>query len=121
MIDKLDEIFMMQKAFDDELMQRRHLEHISFDEWMQKETLAMVSELCEMLMETNFKWWKNPKEVNMDAVQEELVDVLHFFVSICLKAGMTADDLHRLYLAKNKENFDRQHGKSKKPGYAVIE
>ena len=22
---------------------------------------------------------------------------------------------------KNKENFDRQHGKSKKPGYAVIE
>ena len=120
-MDKLDEIFALQGQFDAELLERRNLSHITYDEWMQKETLALISELCEMLRETNFKWWKNPQENNMDAVREELVDVLHFFVSICLKAGMTADDLHRLYLAKNKENFDRQHGKSKKPGYAVIE
>lgn len=120
-MDKLEEIFFMQGAFDRELLEKRHLENISFDEWMQKETLAIVSELCEMLRETNFKWWKNPKETNMDAVKEELVDVLHFFVSMCIKSGMDAQELHMRYLGKNKENFDRQHGKTDRDGYAIPE
>ena len=120
-MDKLDEIFALQGQFDAELLERRNLSHITYDEWMQKETLALIGELCEMLRETNFKWWKNPQENNMDAVREELVDVLHFFVSMCIKSGMTSADLHRLYLAKNQENFDRQHGKSQKPGYALQE
>ena len=62
---------------------------------------------------------RTPKEVDMEAVKEEMVDVLHFFVSMCLKTGMDADELHRRYLEKNKENFDRQHGRSQKPGYAL--
>lgn len=117
-MDKLDEIFALQKAFDDELKDRRNIEY-TFDEWMQKETLAIISELCEMLRETSFKWWKNAQETNMDAVKEELVDVLHFFASMCMKAGMDADELHRRYLEKNKVNFDRQNGKTDKEGYAV--
>lgn len=117
-MDKLDEIFLMQLSFDTELVQTRGLDY-SFDDWMQKETLALVSELCEMLRETNFKWWKNPRETNMEAVKEEMVDVLHFFVSMCLKTGMDAKELHARYLAKNKENFDRQRGKSGKEGYAL--
>ncbi|MBE5780956.1 MAG: dUTPase [Clostridiales bacterium] len=120
-MDKLSEIFMMQTAFDDELIERRHLESITMEEWMQKETIALIAELMEMLSEVNYKWWKNPKEINMDAVKEELVDVLHFFVSMCHKAGMDADELHARYLEKNKENFDRQHGRSKKPGYEVLD
>ena len=120
-MDKLDEIFALQGQFDAELLERRNLSHITYDEWMQKETLALISELCEMLRETNFKWWKNPQENNMDAVREELVDVLHFYVSMCLKAGMDADELFRRYLAKNEENFRRQQGKSEKKGYDVSE
>lgn len=118
-MDKLEQIFQMQLAFDTELAQKRKLEHIAFEDWMQKETIALIAELCEMLNETNFKWWKNPREIDMAAVKEELVDVLHFFVSMCLKTGMDAAELHALYLAKNKENFDRQHGLSAKTGYAV--
>ncbi|NLV59791.1 MAG: dUTPase, partial [Clostridiales bacterium] len=53
------------------------------------------------------------------AVQEELSDILHFFVSMCLEAGMTAEDLYRTYVGKNQENVLRQEGKSTKPGYAV--
>jgi len=45
------------------------------------------------------------------------VDILHFFVSMCLKTGMDADELYRRYLEKNKENFARQHGTSEKKGY----
>ena len=90
-MDKLSEIFMMQQAFDTELVERRHLNGISMEEWMQKETIALIAELMEMLGEVNYKWWKNPKEVDMEAVKEEMVDVLHFFVSMCLKTGMDAD------------------------------
>ena len=98
-MDRLDEIFRMQKALNDDIIARRHLEGISDTEWIQKQTLAMLSEMAEVLDEVNFKWWKNPKPVKHDALCEELVDVLHFYVSMCLKAGMDADELFRRYLA----------------------
>ena len=118
-MDRLDEIFRMQKALNDDIIARRHLEGISDTEWIQKQTLAMLSEMAELLNEVNFKWWKNPKPVDDHAVKEELVDILHFFVSMCIKTGMDGEELYRRYLDKNKENFDRQHGKSQKPGYEV--
>nr|WP_122011580.1 dUTPase [Maliibacterium massiliense] len=120
-MDKLEEIFMMQQQFDTTLAKQRHLEDIPAEVWIQKETLAMLSELAELIDEVNFKWWKNPKEIDPRAVKGELVDILHFFVSMCLKMGMTAAELHAMYLEKNKENFERQQGKSSKPGYAVEE
>lgn len=116
--DKLDTIFRLQSMFDSELADRRGLHDIPPEVWIQKETLAMISELAELIDEVNFKWWKNEKPVNEQRVKEELVDILHFFVSMCLKMDMTAQELHDMYMEKNKENFDRQHGRSDKPGYA---
>ena len=118
-MDKLETIFQYQAMFDNELKERRHLHHITMEEWIQKETLALISELSELIDEVNFKWWKNPKPVNLELVKGELVDILHFFVSMCLKTGMDAEELAARYLAKNKENFDRQHGRSEKKGYEV--
>ena len=120
-MDKLDAIFHYQNLFDTELMQKRGLAGISMEQWIQKETLAMISELGELIDEVNFKWWKNPKEVDANAVKEELVDILHFFVSMCLKAGMDAEELYLRYLQKNRENFDRQRGLSHKKGYEAPE
>lgn len=121
MNDKLDTIFQMQNALNEDIIARRGLEGIPDEVWIQKHMLAMLSEMAEVLDEVNFKWWKNSKPVNHDALCEELVDVLHFYVSMCLKAGMDADELFRRYLAKNEENFRRQQGKSEKKGYDVSE
>ncbi len=118
-MDKLDIIFDMQKSLDDDIIKRRKLDGISREVWIQKEILAIISELSEILDEVNFKWWKNPQEVNETALEEEMVDVLHFFVSMCSKAGLTSDELFELYKAKNKENFDRQYGRSEKKGYEI--
>lgn len=117
-MDKLDQIFEMQSALNQEIRATRNLDHTP-SEWIQKETLALLSELAELLDEVNFKWWKNPKPIDDNLLKGELVDILHFFVSMCLDAGLTPDDLHARYLAKNQENFDRQHGKSEKKGYEV--
>ncbi len=115
-MDRLEDIFRLQAAFDTELACRRGLSY-SFEEWIQKEALAIMAELGELVSEVNFKWWKNPKEVDRAKVTEELVDILHFFVSACIKAGLDAEGLYQEYLRKNRENFRRQDGLSDKKGY----
>jgi dimeric dUTPase (all-alpha-NTP-PPase superfamily) len=121
MADRLEEIFDLQRKFHESLVTSRHLESITAEEWIQKQTLAMISELSELIDEVNFKWWKNKKPVNEQAVKEELVDILHFFVSMCLQAGMTPEELYTIYKEKNRENFRRQQGQSTKPGYTLGE
>ena len=121
MPDKLQQIFEMQKLLNDDIKKKRNLTGFTKEEWMQKETLAMLSELAELIDEVNFKWWKNPKPVDEVKVKEELVDILHFFVSMCLIYDMDAQELYDMYMDKNKENFDRQNGKSVKQGYDVNE
>lgn len=120
-MDKLDEIFTMQDKLNQDIIQMRHLPALSNEEWLVKHMLAMFAEMAELLQETNYKWWKNPKEVNQENLKEEMVDILHFYVSMCLAAGMDAEELHRLYMDKNKENLLRQQGKSNKQGYDVKE
>ena len=118
MKDKLEVIFEMQGALDGYIKEQRDLK-FEPDEWVQKRCLALMSELGEVLDETNFKWWKNKKEIDFPALKEELVDVLHFWVGMCIDAGMSAQDVFDIYYAKNKENFDRQNGLSQKKGYEL--
>ena len=115
-MDKLEHIFELQKGFQDKLKSERGLA-FSTEEWLQKQTLAMISELAELLEEVNFKWWKNPHELSRENIHEELSDILHFFISMCIESGMTADDLYNVYVGKNKENHARQDGTSQKHGY----
>ena len=120
-MDKLEKIFEMQQALNDEVISLRHLDGIPDEKWIQMQVLAMMSEMAEVLDEVNFKWWKNPKPVNPDRVRDEIVDMLHFLISMCLRSGMDADELFSRYLDKNRENLDRQHGLSDKPGYRAGE
>ena len=116
-MDILATIFERQKAFDDDLIARRNLGHITREEWIQMESLAIMDELSELINEVNYKWWKNPKPLDEAAIKEELIDILHFWASMCSKMGMSAQDVLDIYMAKNQENFNRQEGKSLKSGY----
>jgi len=116
-LDKLDMIFELQQQLNSDIETRRNLS-FSREEWMQKEVLAMISELSEVLDEVNFKWWKNPKPIDDLALKGELVDVLHFFVSMCLKASIGPEELYQAYVRKNRENFARQQGLTDREGYA---
>lgn len=120
-MDKLEEIFRLQAMFNNDLGESRGLDAIDPETWIQRLTLAMLSEMAELLDEVNFKWWKNRKEFRPQLAKGELVDILHFFVSMCLRLDMDAQELLDLYTEKNRENFLRQQGKSEKPGYALKE
>ena len=94
-MDKLDMIFKMQAELNDYIISKRP-ENKSFtqSQWIQKQMLAMLSEMAEVLDEVNFKWWKPEKEIDYKALKEELIDILHFYISMCLSAGMTADEMY---------------------------
>ena len=120
-MDKLDVIFAMQEKFDQDVIKNRGLQDVTPEQWIQKQTLAMLSELAELIAEVNFKWWKNPKPVDIGNVREELVDILHFFVGMCNRSGMGSEELFARYIKKNEENFKRQYGTSEKPGYSLFD
>ena len=117
-MDKLDTIFEMQGTLDRYIAEKRDLKFTD-EEWVQKKCLAMISEISELLCEVNFKWWKNPKELDYKAIKEEMVDILHFLVGMSVNVGMTAQEMFDIYYEKNKENFNRQNGLSAKHGYEL--
>src|SRR5690554_6330942 len=99
-MDKLEQIFVLQNKLDAKITNKHNIE-FDLETWIQKKVLAIISELGEVLAETNFKWWKNPQEINKDALKEEIIDVFHFLISLCLKVGITPQELYDAYLTKN--------------------
>lgn len=117
-IDKLTQMYGMQKALDERIIAERGIEK-DMSEWVVGLTIAMESEIDEIRREVNWKWWKNAKEIDKDALQGEVIDMWHFLLSLSREVGLTPDDIHRLYIEKNAENHDRQAGLIAKEGYAV--
>ena len=76
----------------------------------------LADELAEAMYELPYyKKWKDYSHMSEEAaayamqkVRMELVDCLHFFINLLLCAGMTADEVYDMYVAKNKENHRRQ-------------
>lgn len=117
-MDKLDKLFQMQSQLDGFIASSRNL-NFTKEEWIQKRSLALMNEVSELLCEVNYKWWKNPKPVDEEKVKEEMVDILHFFLGMCIDAGLSSEEMFKIYMDKNQENYDRQIGKSLKTGYEL--
>jgi dimeric dUTPase (all-alpha-NTP-PPase superfamily) len=69
--------------------------------------LALRQESAEAIDSLNWKWWKKDED-NWDNVKVELIDMLHFWVSMCTVAGLDAKSVMDLYFKKNKLNHKRQ-------------
>ena len=130
--DKLNELFQLQKKFDRQLAKKRNLYYPQIfkrqeknrfslqSEWILMLSRAIQHELMEIEDLLPWKWWKNYGSIDDDvikAIKEELIDILHFWLSMCHKLDMTPDEVMKIYKEKNKENFDRQNGKSIRTGY----
>jgi hypothetical protein len=89
-----------------------HIDH-RFVQWRIKDlAFRAIEELTEATNTLKNKQWKQ-SEVPTDRVHfyEELGDALHFFIELCITAGMTADDLARIYHRKHAVNEFRQRSK----------
>ena len=77
----------------------------------------MTLEFAELLERLPFKEWKTydaavladfKDKEDMLETYYEYIDMWHFFMNIGLALGIDGDTFEKLYVSKNKENFDRQ-------------
>lgn len=82
-----------------------------------KQWRNMNMEMTELLERLPWKEWKTYSEDQLlDFESEEAkletyyeyIDVFHFFMNIGLALGIDGETFEKLYVSKNKENFDRQ-------------
>ncbi len=82
--------------------------------------LALKQESAEAIDSLSWKWWKKMDD-DWDNVKIELVDMLHFWVSMCTIAGLTAQDVVELYFKKNQLNHKRQDEGYKEGTYQKVQ
>ena len=112
---------LMQDMFDKqaELNRRIGVDTVAMPEeeqpqWILNYCRAMSQELAELTDSVPWKWWAKYQTYNKQNARVEIVDLFHFLISLAQVAGLSAADVHRLYLEKNKVNFQRQDS-----GYTV--
>ena len=70
--------------------------------------LYLLEETHELLRETNFKTYKKTrKPVIKEKIEEELVDIVCFYLNLCLCWDVDAKSIVNAYFKKNKKNIDR--------------
>lgn len=130
-MDKLEQMFKMQTALNNNVIVKKGLIHYEPNcdisclseedieaiekvrrDWVNRFSDATIAEAVETKEAATQipKWWKNKTKplLGIDGVQGEIVDQFHFVMSQFLATGGTAKDLFNLYIEKNKQNFVRE-------------
>jgi len=124
-MDKLEEIFDLQEKLNSRIgVSLRDLPPEKRTEWILNYTRAMQQEIAELIDSVPWKWWAKYQEFDEQNARVEIIDLFHFLISAAQVLGMSAEDVHRAYIAKNKVNHARQesgyttkdHGDSKHIG-----
>ena len=103
----LQRLFELQCQLDERIIAERNIDK-TLDEWVVAITIAMESEIDEIRREVNWKWWKQEKEIDLERLQEEVIDLWHFLLSLSRMVGLTPETIFEKYVAKNKINHKRQ-------------
>ena len=115
-MDKLNEMFNIQKKLQVKLRVYDKIKNKSDkQQYVNQMLLAIFEETVEVMRKTSYKnpkfvkfgWKKNQKWDN-NKFKEEIIDLWHFLINLCLICGMDSDEFFKIYLSKNEENFKRQ-------------
>lgn len=107
--DKLEELFEMQESLNRRIgISPYELDEEDQKKWLLNYTRAASQELAELVDSVPWKWWAKYQEFDVQNARVEVIDLFHFIISMAQVLGMTAEDVHGLYMKKNKVNFDRQ-------------
>ena len=103
--DKFRVMFEIQKELQNKMF-NKELPLDSVDDFKYS-ILGIISELGEVLDAD--RRWKNvrAKPENKAAKLEEIVDVLAFFINMCLYSGYDSHDIYEAFINKANKNFER--------------
>lgn len=84
--------------------------------FIKEHSIHLNQEINEALYELPFfKPWKDYSNMTSDEMavalrkyKEEIVDSMHFFMNMMIAIDFQADEFFDMYMAKNKENIERQ-------------
>jgi dimeric dUTPase (all-alpha-NTP-PPase superfamily) len=130
-MDKLESLFQMQAKLNDFVFQKKGITGIdgsilssdqliqegkseeaigpntNTNKWLLNFLTAMDDESRELRDELLWKWWSKDT-LNMQNIRVEIIDQLHFWISLAMVAGMDADKVYDIYVKKNEVNIKRQ-------------
>ena len=107
--DWLEEMFEKQAAFNERIgLNCAELDEKGRKKWLLNYCRAMTQEIAELTDCVPWKWWAQYQKFDLQNARVEIVDLFHFLISAAEVLGLTARDVHNLYLQKNRVNFQRQ-------------
>jgi dimeric dUTPase (all-alpha-NTP-PPase superfamily) len=129
--DKLDRLFALQTELNDRIFVKKDIRdrdgntltmaalraearggeplgpNTRVNDWLGKYLTALDAESRELREELLWKWWSKDT-LDMQNIRVEIVDQLHFWMSLALTAGLSADEVFEAYMQKNAINHARQ-------------
>lgn len=130
--DMFEDIFAMQTILNDYVFQKKDIRgrdgkiltmgalieqgaagtplgpNTEVNQWLGNYLTALDDESRELRDELLWKWWSKD-HLDMQNIRVEIVDQLHFWISLAMTAGMDAQKVYEIYLQKNKVNIERQN------------
>jgi dUTPase. len=109
-MDKLEEMFEMQRSLNARILgpQADQLMQSHKTEWLLKYSRALQQEVSELIDCVPWKWWAHYQKEDIEHAKVELIDIIHFVISLAQTLGMNAEDVYNTYMKKNAVNFQRQ-------------
>ena len=130
MADKLNQLFALQLELNDRIFAKKDIRdnegkvltmaalmaeaqktglgpNTKVNEWLGKYLQALDDESRELKEELLWKWWSKD-HLDMQNIRVEIIDQLHFWMSLAMTAGLDAEGVFRIYMQKNAVNHARQ-------------
>ena len=107
--DKLNEIFQLQQALNLKIgVDTANMTDEQRVQWVLNYCRAMTQEIAELTDSVPWKWWAKDQKFDKQNARVEVVDLLHFLISIAQVLEMTPEDFSEAYAKKHKVNLARQ-------------
>lgn len=107
--DKLEEIFHLQETLNRRIgVDTVNMTEEQRQQWVLNYCRAMSQEIAELTDSVPWKWWAKYQKFDKQNARVEVVDLLHFLISIAQVLEMTPDDIFDAYTKKHKVNVARQ-------------
>ena len=99
----------MQRALNERIgVHTEGMSEAEKTQWVLNYCRAMSQEIAELTDSVPWKWWAKYQKFDEQNARVEVVDLLHFLISLAQVLGMSADDIFQAYVKKNAVNFQRQ-------------
>jgi dimeric dUTPase (all-alpha-NTP-PPase superfamily) len=107
--DKLADIFRLQETLNHKIgVDTAHMTDEQRQQWVLNYCRAMSQEIAELTDSVPWKWWAKYQKFDKQNARVEVVDLLHFLISLAQVLEMSADDVYAAYTKKHSVNLARQ-------------